>query len=856
MGLRKRSGSHQRGTAALGNARIWQHLSVVLACPVLLSACGGASSPAPPVAVTPRPSPSPAPTTPATALTQAYAWQRAVAITGDMPVVRGVANGPQGSFYIAGSFRSGAALSIGSVTALPAGGGQELFVARLDEEGNPLWVRVVGGAGDDYAFDVASDASGNAIVTGQVSGTVSLLGTTYVAAGEDAVTFKLDQSGNLRWASFVGGAGDAYGNEVAVAPNGDIAITGPYSGTGEIESTTLPMPSGATDIFVARYTADGRLRSSSTLRGPGDARFLTLMPEAGRGIGFDGDNRLLLAGAFSQSLAPSGGAALQSTGGTDCFLIRYGQNDAVELAHAFGGSGDDKCRGVGGDNFGAVLVAGTFTRTANLAGQAASSRGSDDLFLAALDSGGNTSWLTTLGSPSSEEGSEIDVSPGGEAAFAASFSATLALDGTSSLSSLGARDILLGEYDAAGRLIAALAGGGSGDDVAYALARIEGGAMAVVGTVGASASFGAQTINAGGGQAGFVAIARPSLPTGTPGASGALNTAAAAAYAFDNGTRAMVVIENGAVTFERYAGAGSASRGEFLASGTKSFACALAAAGEEDGFFSLDDFASTGIAPWRSGGSAPDIASKQKIRAANLLSLSGGLANSGQSGLGLNSVDSYAQAINARSSFDPDVAMIYGPNSFQAFLAFFELRTGGTLGANGEISGGRDPLTYLQAGVFDRIGIAPTAWLRDARGKPNFGGGASFRAVDWARYGQFILQNGQWNGQQIISAARIRRCATYESPAFRGYGLGFFLNRPVGATYQPGQDSIPFPQEVRDSWAAGGKIAPDAPDSMMMAYGAGNMKMFILPSHNAVIVKLAGNADDNRFLGLLLNSSQ
>jgi CubicO group peptidase (beta-lactamase class C family) len=322
----------------------------------------------------------------------------------------------------------------------------------------------------------------------------------------------------------------------------------------------------------------------------------------------------------------------------------------------------------------------------------------------------------------------------------------------------------------------------------------------------------------------------------------------------ENGTRAVVVIENGVVTMERYSGAGSATRGEFLASGTKSFTCALAAAAEDDGFLSIDDLASTGIAPWRSGGIAPDNGFKQQIRAVNLLSLSSGLSNSGQSGEGLNSIDSYAQAMNARSSFGPDVATIYGPNSFQAFAAFFELRTGGQITASGDIVGGRDPLSYLQSRVFDRIGIAPTAWLRDVKGKPNFGGGASFRASDWARYGQFILQNGQWNGNQILSASRIQRCRTYENPAFRGYGLSFFSNRRVGNSYQPSQDSIPFPQQVRDQWLQGGNIAPAVPESMMMAYGAGNMKMFILPSHNAVVVKLSGSADDNQFLGLLIGT--
>ena len=60
---------------------------------------------------------------------------------------------------------------------------------------------------------------------------------------------------------------------------------------------------------------------------------------------------------------------------------------------------------------------------------------------------------------------------------------------------------------------------------------------------------------------------------------------------------------------------------------------------------------------------------------------------------------------------------------------------------------------------------------------------------------------------------------------------------------------------MTERWAAGGKLAPDVPDSMMMAYGAGNMKMFLLPSHRTVVVKLSGTADDNRFLGLLLGTA-
>jgi hypothetical protein len=80
------------------------------------------------------------------------------------------------------------------------------------------------------------------------------------------------------------------------------------------------------------------------------------------------------------------------------------------------------------------------------------------------------------------------------------------------------------------------------------------------------------------------------------------------------------------------------------------------------------------------------------------------------------------------------------------------------------------------------------------------------------------------------------------------------LNRPVGGSYQPGEDRVPMSEAVRARWLQGGKYAPDVPDDMFFASGAGNMKTFILPSHDLVVVKLGGGADDNRFLGLLVGA--
>jgi CubicO group peptidase (beta-lactamase class C family) len=317
----------------------------------------------------------------------------------------------------------------------------------------------------------------------------------------------------------------------------------------------------------------------------------------------------------------------------------------------------------------------------------------------------------------------------------------------------------------------------------------------------------------------------------------------------------MVILPNGQMLVEGYYNGGAETRLELLASGSKSFSCVLAAAAVREQIIpDINVLASSRITSWAPGGSAPNTGFKQQIRVRDLLDLSSGLSAAGASGPGLYSVDSYAQAINVRSSFGPDTHLVYTPNHFQAFLAFFELATGGTLQQDGGVSGGRDPAEFLQTAVLDQIGVAIPEWRRDIVGNPILAGGAFMTARDWARYGQLVLQNGRWNGAQILPAAIMSECRTPQSPSAANiYGLGWWLNLPA-ENFNPDEDSIPLQSGEAERLANGGKFIPTAPDDLFYAWGAGNMKLFIVPSRDLVVVRQGGSTDDIEFFRLLFSS--
>lgn len=326
---------------------------------------------------------------------------------------------------------------------------------------------------------------------------------------------------------------------------------------------------------------------------------------------------------------------------------------------------------------------------------------------------------------------------------------------------------------------------------------------------------------------------------------------AAADWAEADGARALLIMREGATLLERYWGAGGPDVAEVLNSGTKSFGCALAGAARDDGLFNPDDLAWSGIAAWGPGGAAPDNAAKRKIRGHHLQAISHGLPGGFPIG-DISGLDSYAQAIGAESRFDPGLVALYGRAGFQAFAAMFELRTGGAYNENGVIAGGLDPADYVRDRVLSPLGMT-VSFARDLVGKPDFAAAAATTARDWAKYGRFLLDDGRWEGAQILQPSSVRRCPHFRNRAFLGYGLTFWLNRPVENSYQPLLDSLPA--EARVHMPTAGRILPAAPPDLYIAWGAFNMQMHMIPSERLVIVKFGGVGDQNEFFATLFQGA-
>jgi CubicO group peptidase (beta-lactamase class C family) len=285
----------------------------------------------------------------------------------------------------------------------------------------------------------------------------------------------------------------------------------------------------------------------------------------------------------------------------------------------------------------------------------------------------------------------------------------------------------------------------------------------------------------------------------TPAFAQALNHEAAATYSAQRRGVSLVVMRRGEIVFEDYPNQGSAGRGWELASGTKSFTGIMGAAAIQDGLVrSWDEPAVDTLPEWRDD-------ERRRITLRHLLSLTSGIA-----GGPIARPPAYADAIAQRPDAPPGERFAYGPTPFQIFGEIMRRKLGG------------DPLAYLQRRIFDPLDISPTHWRRGRDGNPHMPSGAGFTARDWARFGWFVLRDGEGR----IDAGALGECFE-PSRANPGYGLSWWLLRD--GLVPPGRvQSVDVDPALE---ARFGRIN--------MAAGAGDQRLYLIPSLDLVVARQA-----------------
>lgn len=117
--------------------------------------------------------------------------------------------------------------------------------------------------------------------------------------------------------------------------------------------------------------------------------------------------------------------------------------------------------------------------------------------------------------------------------------------------------------------------------------------------------------------------------------------------------------------------------------------------------------------------------------------------------------------------------------------AAFNYSTGNThlLAAVLEQATGMSELEYGRKNLFEPLGMESVGWKTDPQGVTDGGNGITMTARDAARFGQLFLQNGLWQGKQLVPAGWVQQSTGVQNPGPGGrtgqYGYQWWV-RPFG----------------------------------------------------------------------------
>ncbi len=309
-----------------------------------------------------------------------------------------------------------------------------------------------------------------------------------------------------------------------------------------------------------------------------------------------------------------------------------------------------------------------------------------------------------------------------------------------------------------------------------------------------------------------------SLPDAVPGVDlAAINAAVDKAFEDmepdqDIDTRAVIVIHKGQIIAEKYAAPFHADMPQLGWSMSKTVTAALTGILAGDGLLHMDSV--TRVAEWQGGNDE-----RRRIVIDDLLRMSSGLEYSEVYTAGSMSDvilmlyttgDTAAYAVNKPLLHTPGTSFYYSSGTTNILSRI-----------NRQVFNNHQSyFNFPQERLFSKLGMSSAVFETDASG--TFVGSSYLYATprDWAKIALLYLQDGVWNGEQILPEGWVDYSLTPTQAAAQGeYGVQIWLN--AGAAVNP--EDRPFPQ---------------FPTNMFYLSGFEGQNIVVLPDQELIVLRM------------------
>ena len=286
-----------------------------------------------------------------------------------------------GSSIVTGYIASTA--SFGGIT-LNADEYGDLFIAKLDANGDFVWATKAADAGFGIGKSVSGYTDDSVIVTGRFQGSASFGDTTLTSSFStnfDVFIAKINSDGTYQWANSIVGSSSDLGQDVVSLDDGGALVSGYFHNTVDIGGTTLTS-AGNQDIFIAKVNSDGTYAWVTQAGGS--------THDFSGGIDSFSDSSSIVTGYFSGA-AMFGEFQLTAQGASDVYVAKLDALGNFLWAQQAGGTEADQGSKLITHSDGSATIVGNFKETADFGNYKLTSSGDGDVdgLVAVIDPDGN-----------------------------------------------------------------------------------------------------------------------------------------------------------------------------------------------------------------------------------------------------------------------------------------------------------------------------------------------------------------------------------------------------------------------------------------------------------------------------------
>ena len=281
---------------------------------------------------------------------------------------------PTGNVYVTGYFRD--TLTFGSIALSAPDYGGDLFIAKYDSAGHVIWAKSVSDSlYDVIAYSVAADRFGHIFIAGTFNSPELTIGTAHLTTTSDESMFivKYDTAGNFMWARNAGDSLTTIPNTIAADRQGNVLVSGYFTGaTLRFDTTVLSLYS-AENMFVAKYDFSGNIKW---------AKCASAAYCFGTGVATDDSCNVYTTGYYQSDSIVFGSTVLYSGGGFNAYIAKYDSSGNVVWADGPTGTTDyNESTAIAVDGQANVYATGTLLDNATFGSTVLYSTGNTDIYL-------------------------------------------------------------------------------------------------------------------------------------------------------------------------------------------------------------------------------------------------------------------------------------------------------------------------------------------------------------------------------------------------------------------------------------------------------------------------------------------